>query len=99
MVHKEFIFIPEKNRLTGVILTVLFGPFGLLYSGLKQGLVWISFGLLITFLVGLFGGFLVWVASISWSAFAVDDANERTRINRLLTFYTKEVEVMERESC
>lgn len=74
----QVIVIAEQKSLgVALLLTILFGPLGLLYATPMGGLLLLC----ITFVVGVltlgFGLFLGWIAAIVWSVVAVGQHNER----------------------
>lgn len=67
----------QKSAAIAILLTIFFGPLGLLYSSVIGGVVMIILGLvigLITFGIGLV---VVWVGSIIWAAVAVAMINKK----------------------
>ena len=67
----------KKSMGVALILTILFGPLGLLYATVPGGLVL----LLLTFVIGIATlgvGFLFgWIVSIIWAVIAVNSHNEK----------------------
>lgn len=67
----------QKSAAVAIILTLFFGPLGLLYSSVIGGIVMIFLGAL----VGLFtlgvGLLLVWPACIAWAVIAVNMTNKK----------------------
>jgi hypothetical protein len=66
-----------KSVGISLILTILFGPLGMLYSTIWGGIIMI----VISFIVGLLtmgmGLFITWPISIIWGAMAVSGSNKK----------------------
>ncbi len=75
--HQYIIVTPAKSVGISLILTILFGPLGMLYSTVRGGISM----LILSFLVGLFtlgAGFIVtWPICIIWGAMAVSSSNKK----------------------
>ena len=66
----------EKNVGLGVILAVLFGPLGLLYSTVKGGLIMMLVNLLVGIFTFGFGLFFSWPICGIWAYVASKKYNE-----------------------
>lgn len=67
---------PKSMGVT-LILTILFGPLGLLYASVAGGLILIVFGVVVgLFTLGI-GAVLAWVLSIIWGMIAVRNHNAK----------------------
>ena len=63
-----------------ILLAILFGPLGMLYSTVLGGLIMFSVNLLIVLLTCGFGSFLIlitWPICVVWAAIAVDSHNKK----------------------
>lgn len=72
------VIIAKSPKSVGIalILTLLFGPLGLLYSTVKGGLILIVVGAVLGILTLGMAFIVVWPISIVWSYFAVKKYNE-----------------------
>ena len=61
----------RKSQFVGFLLTLCFGPFGLLYSSVPAALTLIFFGFPIVFLTAGLGAIVVWPVSIIVGFFTV----------------------------
>ncbi|WP_294160218.1 hypothetical protein [uncultured Selenomonas sp.] len=60
-----------------ILLTVLFGPLGLLYSTVKGGIIMIVVAFVVGFLTLGFGALITWPVAIVWSYIATKKYNEQ----------------------
>ncbi|MFT5969598.1 MAG: hypothetical protein ACI8ZO_000087 [Flavobacteriales bacterium] len=67
---------PLKSLKTGLILCLLFGPFGLLYASIKGALIMILTAILLGFFNLGIGLIITWIVCIIWARIAINDANE-----------------------
>lgn len=78
MQHNQLVaFLPYKNTATAIVLCVILGPIGLLYSSLWGGLVMSFLGLMVAryqfyYLLACF-----WIVCCVWTTYAVDRYNRR----------------------
>lgn len=80
---------PQKSVGIAILLTVLFGPLGMLYSTIAGGLIM----LLISIVLGVFtmgvGSLLVWPITIIWGAVAASSHNKKqAEVTQVLTTTT-----------
>lgn len=67
----------QKSLAAAILLTIFFGPLGLLYSSVMGGIAMIVLGLLIgIFTLGV-GLVIVWPICIVWAVVAVNMANKK----------------------
>ena len=84
------IAVPRKSMAIAVMLTVLFGPIGLMYASLSGGLIMLAVNVIIIvasfFTFGLAGIFFLftWAGSILWAVLAVNgsDPSDVVRVSR-----------------
>ena len=67
----------QKSSAVAVILTLFFGPLGLLYSSVIGGIVMVILGAIIGVVTLGFGLIVVWPACIVWAIVAVNIANKK----------------------
>jgi len=74
---QKFISIPTKNIGLSIILTVLFGPLGMLYSTISGGIIM----LVISFIIAIFtlglGLMIIWPICIIWGAVSTSSYNQK----------------------
>ena len=68
---------PQKSQVTGTVLTLMFGPLGLLYASPVGSLVLIIVGVVLGFLTFGVGALLVWPVAILWSILAISMSNSQ----------------------
>ena len=68
---------PTKSVGISILLTVLFGPLGMLYSTILGGLVMIGVSLVVGVLTLGLGLFLTWPICVIWGAIAANSHNQR----------------------
>jgi len=69
---RQYVYVKEsKSLLVALLLTVLFGPFGLFYVSVPGALILIAFGLIVGPFTFFVGSFLMWPLSIVWAFLAV----------------------------
>lgn len=68
---------PTKNMGTSIILTVLFGPLGMLYSTMLGGLVMLVVSVVVGFVTLGLGLFVTWPICIIWAAMATSNYNKK----------------------
>ena len=73
--HKTIVVAQKKSMGIALILTIMFGPLGLLYASVGGGLLLIVFGLVVGFFTLGVGAVLAWGLSIIWAIFAVAGHN------------------------
>lgn len=74
---RHIVVTPTKSVGTSLILTILFGPLGLLYSTTWGGIIMIVLSLIVGFVTLGFGLLITWPVSIIWGALAVSNANKK----------------------
>jgi hypothetical protein len=74
--------IQEKSMAASIVLSVFFGPLGMLYSTVPGALVMLFAGGLFDIITLGFGVLLTWPAGILWGALATNAHNHRVRHQR-----------------
>ena len=69
----------KRSQLVGFILTIFFGPFGLLYSSVPTALALIFSGLIFAIFTGGISGFIAYLVSIPAGFFTVWRWNAKVR--------------------
>jgi hypothetical protein len=69
----------EKSVGIALLLTFLFGPFGMLYSTVAGGLIMIVVSFIVAFFTFGLGLFLLWPIYLIWAAIAASSHNSRLR--------------------
>lgn len=82
--HQTTIVIIGGQKSAGVslLLTILFGPLGLLYSSVIGGVVMIIASIIIGFITLGFGLIVTWIGSVIWGVIAVNSHNEKLLENK-----------------
>lgn len=74
---QKVILVKQKSMAMVIILAILFGPLGMLYSTVSGGVVM----LIVNIVVGLFtlgfGLFLTWPICVVWAAVAANSHNKK----------------------
>ena len=70
---------PPKSVGVAILLTVLFGPLGMLYSTVPGALVMILVSLVLGVMTAGISFFITWPICIIWGALAVDSYNRGLR--------------------
>lgn len=83
----QFELEKEKNVVTALLLSFIFGPIGLLYASLTGGLIMIIVGTVVSIFTFGFGLIFIWIGSIIWSFIAVDNVNKRIATKRISQGY------------
>ena len=74
------ISVAQKNIKLAIVLTILFGPFGLFYATIPGGFIMT----IVTFVLLRFGGLLItWPFCILWAYFAIKNYNKKTIIENI----------------
>ncbi len=71
----------QKSMGVTIILTVLFGPFGMLYSTVTGGIIMLLVNVVIAFITFGFGLFLTWPICIIWAVVATNNYNKNLGVN------------------
>jgi uncharacterized RDD family membrane protein YckC len=73
------IVVVNESKSVGIaiLLTVLFGPLGMLYSTVPGALIMIAISIVLGFFTLGFSLLLTWPASIVWGAMAASAHNQR----------------------
>lgn len=66
-----------KSMGIAILLTVLFGPLGLLYSTVKGDIIMIVVGFVVGFLTLGLGALITWPVAIVWAYIATKKYNEQ----------------------
>lgn len=79
--NKPQIVIAKTEKSVGIslILTILFGPLGLLYSSVFGGMIMILLGLLVAVFTLGFGLIIIWPICIVWGAISASLYNRKLR--------------------
>lgn len=67
----------KKSQIASLLLTILFGPLGLLYSSIVSAVVVIGLSVLFMPILGVLLAAPLWLFSIAWGALAVASYNSR----------------------
>jgi len=73
--QKTIVVAQKKSMGIALILTILFGPLGLLYASVGGGLLLVLFGVVVGFFTLGAGAILAWGLSIVWAIFSVSSHN------------------------
>jgi len=68
---------PTKSMGVSIILTILFGPLGMLYSTILGGVIMGVLFLIIGFLTAGLGLIVLWPICIVWAAVATNSYNKK----------------------
>ena len=77
MTNQPVIVAPIKSVGISILLTVLFGPLGMLYSTIQGGIIMVILSLIVGFLTFGFGLIVIWPISIIWGAVSVNSYNKK----------------------
>ena len=72
----------EKSVAAAIVLSIFFGPLGMLYSTVSGGLIMFFVGGFVTVITFGLAGLLVWPGSVLWAALAANTHNVRIRYHR-----------------
>jgi hypothetical protein len=76
--HHVYVHHPKKSIGTAVLLSLLFGPLGMLYSTVVGAFVMFIVNLLAIFGTFGFGLLFTWPLCIVWAAVAANSTNDTT---------------------
>jgi len=76
-VNRTIVVASKKSMGVALILTILFGPLGLLYASVPGGIILIILTLVIALITFGIGALVGWLASIIWAAIAVSSHNRK----------------------
>ena len=85
--NREIVIIERKSVGLAVILTVIFGPLGMLYSTVSGGLVMMAVSFVVALLTYGLGLLITWPICIIWGANAASLHNKRLVNRQGLSFY------------
>ena len=74
---QHIVVTSTKSVGISLILTILFGPLGMLYSTIWGGIIMMVISLLLALLTAGFSLFITWPICVIWGALAVSSANHR----------------------
>ena len=74
---QRVVVIPTKGMGISIILTVLFGPLGMLYSTIWGGIIMIVISAVAGLLTLGFGLIITWPICIVWAAVATSSYNKK----------------------
>lgn len=66
-----------KSMAVAIILAILFGPLGMLYSTVMGGVVMIALSILVGIFTLGFGLFITWPVCVIWAAVAANSHNKK----------------------
>lgn len=69
-----------KSMAVAIILAILFGPLGMLYSTVMGGVIMIVISLLAGIFTLGFGLFITWPICVIWSAVATNSHNKKVLV-------------------
>ncbi|MDX2048730.1 MAG: hypothetical protein SFU87_18225 [Chitinophagaceae bacterium] len=76
--QKQVVIVQSQKSLgLTIILTILFGPLGMLYSTITGGIVMIIASLLVAIITFGLGLIITWPICIIWAAIATNDYNKK----------------------
>lgn len=70
-----------KSMGISILLTVLFGPLGMLYSTIAGAIIMMIISALVAFFTFGFGLFFTWPVCIIWAALATRSYNNKLKTN------------------
>jgi len=81
---QPIVVISTKSVGISLILTILFGPLGMLYSTIWGGIIMIIVSVILSLITAGFSLFITWPICVIWGAIAVSSANRRilARVSR-----------------
>ena len=68
--------VAGKSMAVAIILTILFGPLGMLYSTIMGGVIMLGVSLLVAFFTLGFGLAITWPICVIWAAIATNSYNK-----------------------
>ena len=74
---QRIVTVPTKSMGIAILLTVLFGPLGMLYSTILGGVIMLVVTLIIGVVTLGFGLILTWPICIIWAAVATSSYNKK----------------------
>jgi len=80
-VPRYIVVTSTKNVGISLILTILFGPLGMLYSTISGGIIMMILSLIVAVLTAGAGLAITWLISIIWGAMAVSRWNKNLLAN------------------
>lgn len=66
-----------KSMAVAIILSILFGPLGMMYSTVKGGIIMLAISLLAAVFTLGFGLFITWPICVIWAAVATNSHNKK----------------------
>ena len=72
-----------KSMGLALILTFLFGPLGLLYADVRDGLIMICISIAVAFITLGFGLIFVWIGSMIWAYMDVEKYNRQLMLGQM----------------
>lgn len=66
-----------KSMAVAIILAILFGPLGMLYSTVKGGVIMFIISIVVGIFTLGFGLFILWPICVIWSAVATNSYNQK----------------------
>nr|VFJ66140.1 MAG: hypothetical protein BECKDK2373B_GA0170837_11613 [Candidatus Kentron sp. DK] len=75
-IPRHIVVTSTKNMGISLILTILFGPLGMLYSTIPGGIIMMILSLIVGILTAGAGLPITWLISIIWGAMAVSRWNK-----------------------
>ena len=74
---ERVIVTPTKNMGTSIILTILFGPLGMLYSTIWGGVIMFIISAIVGILTIGLGLIITWPICVIWAAVATSSYNKK----------------------
>lgn len=74
---QHIVVTPTKSVGISLILTILFGPLGMLYSTVWGGIIMTILSIPVALFTMLFGLIIIWPICVIWGAMAVSSSNKR----------------------
>jgi hypothetical protein len=74
-----YVPVPQKSVGLAILLTILFGPLGMLYSTVPGALVMLVVSVLLAFATAGISLFLTWPICVIWGAIAAQSYNTGRR--------------------
>jgi len=76
----KVIVVSQKNLGLSLILTIIFGPLGMLYSTIMGGIIMIIVSFIVMLLTFGMGIFFTWPVCVIWGTVAVVNHNKKAAI-------------------
>ena len=77
------VLLAQKSMPLALILTFFFGPLGLLYASVRDGLILICISIAVAILTLGFGLIFVWIGSMVWAYMDVEKYNRQLMMGQM----------------